>query len=125
LPTAKQAPRIRTMSCTRGAMSGALGKAEAMLVRGQWVTLTIRVTRAARGFSLRGPAVGTIVTDEGEGIDPIHLPRLTGRFCRACSHCAREQGERGWDWPSGSPSGPGTGGGSGSRAKREGAAPSA
>ncbi len=63
-----------------------------MLVRGQWVTLTIRVSRAALGLSLRGPAVGTIVTDEGEGVDPIHLPRPTGRFHRACSHRSREQG---------------------------------
>jgi two-component system phosphate regulon sensor histidine kinase PhoR len=38
------------------------------------VTLTIRVTRAARDLSLRGPAVGISVADEGEGIDPIHLP---------------------------------------------------
>jgi two-component system phosphate regulon sensor histidine kinase PhoR len=42
-----------------------------MLVGGQWVTLTIRVTRAARGLSLRGLAVRIIVTDEGEGVDPI------------------------------------------------------
>jgi hypothetical protein len=42
-----------------------------MLVRGQRVTLTIRVTRAARGLSLRGLADRIIVADEGEGIDPI------------------------------------------------------
>ena len=97
VPTPKQAPRIRTMSGTRGAMSGALRKAVALLARGQWVTLTIRVSRAALGLSLRGPAVGTIVTDEGEGVDPIHLPRLTGRFCRTDSHRSRQQGERGCD----------------------------
>jgi two-component system phosphate regulon sensor histidine kinase PhoR len=64
------------------------------------VTLTIRVTRAARGLSLRGLTVRIIVTDEGEGIDPIHLPCQTGRFHRAESHRSREQGRRGWDWPS-------------------------
>jgi two-component system phosphate regulon sensor histidine kinase PhoR len=99
VPTANQAPRIRTMSGTRGVMSGALRKVVAMLVRGQWVTLTIRVTRAARGLSLRGLAVRIIVADEGEGIDPIHLPCQTGRFCRVDSHRSREQGRRGWDWP--------------------------
>jgi two-component system phosphate regulon sensor histidine kinase PhoR len=71
-------------------MSGALRTAVAMLVRGLRVTLTIRVTRAARGLSRRGPAVGIIVTDEGEGVDPIPavpdravLPRRKPPLARA------------------------------------------
>jgi two-component system phosphate regulon sensor histidine kinase PhoR len=47
-----------------------------------------------------GPAVRIDGADEGEGIDGIHLPRLTGRFCRVVSHRSREQGGRGWDLPS-------------------------
>jgi len=45
---------------------------------------------------VRGPAVRIDGTDEGEGIDGIHLPRLTGRFCRVDSHRSCEQGGRGW-----------------------------
>ena len=81
-------------------MAGAFRKAVAMLVRGPRGPVTIRVTRAARDLSRRGPAVRTDGTDEGEGIDGIYLPRLTGRFCRVGSHRSREQGGRGWGWPS-------------------------
>jgi hypothetical protein len=55
VPPSKQAPRIGTMSCRRRAMSGALREAVAMLVRGQRVAVTIRVSRAARDPSRRGP----------------------------------------------------------------------
>jgi len=66
-----------------------------MLVRGQRVAVILRVTRAARDLSLRGPAVRIDGTDEGEGIGDIHLPRLSGRFCRVDSLCSRQQGRRG------------------------------
>jgi two-component system phosphate regulon sensor histidine kinase PhoR len=45
--------------------------------------------------SLRGPSVRVVVTDQGTGIDPIHIPRLTERFYRADNHRSRALGGTG------------------------------
>ncbi|MGB5868826.1 MAG: ATP-binding protein [Albidovulum sp.] len=57
--------------------------------------LHVIVSRVAREPKLGGPAVMVEVKDEGEGIDPIHLPRLTERFYRVDAHRSRETGGTG------------------------------
>jgi len=57
--------------------------------------IRIQAQRLETAPGISGPALRICVTDHGEGIDPIHIPRLTERFYRVDGHRSREMGGTG------------------------------
>lgn len=62
---------------------------------GAGCSVTVRLSHDSLNPMLRGPAWSFEVVDTGEGIDPVHIPRLTERFYRIDTHRSREMGGTG------------------------------
>ncbi len=62
---------------------------------GEGCTVTIKLHHEPNNPMIRGDAWVLEVSDTGQGIDPLHIPRLTERFYRIDSHRSREMGGTG------------------------------
>lgn len=62
---------------------------------GQGGCVHVSVSKIEHDRTLRQRAYRVDIRDEGEGIDPLHLPRLTERFYRVDDHRSRQMGGTG------------------------------
>jgi two-component system phosphate regulon sensor histidine kinase PhoR len=62
---------------------------------GRGAAITVTLGQPEQDPMIRGPAVSAVVADTGEGIEAVHIPRLTERFYRVDSHRSREKGGTG------------------------------